>query len=45
MTNSPSPLAPFVAALGQALQQAAPVVRKHLALADRQALHQGVRPS
>jgi len=42
MTDGTAPLAPFVAALGQALERAAPVVRRHLALTDRKALHQGV---
>jgi len=32
---------PFVAALGQALDGAAPVVRQHLALSARRALHVG----
>jgi Domain of unknown function (DUF4166) len=37
-----APLPPFVAALGNALLQAAPVVQRHLALPERKALHQGV---
>ena len=42
VTNGTTPLAPFVAALGQALEGAAPLVRRHLAQADRIALHRGV---
>jgi hypothetical protein len=42
MTDGTTPLAPFVAALGEVLERAAPVVRRHLALADRAALHRGV---
>jgi hypothetical protein len=42
MTNGTTPLAPFVAALGQALERAAPLVHRHLALNDRAALHRGV---
>jgi hypothetical protein len=36
------PVAPFAAALGHALELAAPGVRRHLALAGRKAFHQGV---
>ena len=42
MIGGTPPLAPFVAALGQALERAAPLVRRHLAQADRTALHRGV---
>jgi hypothetical protein len=34
-------VAPFVAALGQALERAAPSVRRHLALAGHEAVHRG----
>ena len=37
-----TPLAPFVAALGQALERAAPLVRRHLSQTDRTTLHRGV---
>ena len=42
MTNAPTPLAPFVAALGQALDEAAPLVRRHLSLPLGKAAHLGV---
>lgn len=42
MTAATPPLAPFVAALGRALERAAPSVRRHLAPAERKAFHQGV---
>jgi hypothetical protein len=42
VSNGTAPLPPFVAALGQALERAAPVVRRHLALADQKAFHHGV---
>jgi hypothetical protein len=41
LTDREPLLAPFVAALGQALERAAPSVRRHLALAGREALHRG----
>jgi hypothetical protein len=42
MTGDGVPLVPFVAALGQALEQAAPLVYRHLSLPDRKVAHLGV---
>jgi len=42
MTDNEPPPAPFVVALGKALERAAPTVYRHLALAERKTLHQGV---
>jgi hypothetical protein len=42
MNGNAPPLAPFVAALGQALQLAAPLVCRHLSLPDGKAAHLGV---
>jgi Domain of unknown function (DUF4166) len=35
-------LAPFVAALGEQLERASPAVRRHLAMAERTSLHEGI---